>query len=163
IPEHADAEERQRIERHNTDAALAALRALADRQLLCALREDAFGALAANRAIERRLAQHWNIDADRPWYPGRAVLIPRNDFAPGMLPAHDGAFAITIHKSQGSEYAHAAVLLPPDPDHRILSRQLLYTGLSRAKSDVELWATDAALEAALAHPVHRAGGLAARL
>ncbi len=201
IPEHADAEERQRIERHNTDAALAALRALADRQLLCALREDAFGALAANRAIERRLAQHWNIDADRPWYPGRAVLITRNDYAaglfngdvglaladssgalrvwfettladgrvaarglaPGMLPAHDGAFAITIHKSQGSEYAHAAVLLPPDPDHRILSRQLLYTGLSRAKSDVELWATDAALEAALAHPVHRAGGLAARL
>jgi exodeoxyribonuclease V alpha subunit len=201
IPEHADAEERQRIERHNTDAALAALRALTDRQLLCALREDAFGALAANRAIERRLARHWTIDADRPWYPGRAVLITRNDYAaglfngdvglvladasgalrvwfettladgrvaarglaPGMLPAHDGAFAITIHKSQGSEYARAAVLLPPDPDHRILSRQLLYTGLSRAKRDVELWATDAALEAALARPVQRAGGLAARL
>jgi exodeoxyribonuclease V alpha subunit len=201
VPENAGADERLRIEQHNSDTAVAALRALAGRQLLCALREDGFGALAVNRAIERRLAQHWNIDADRPWYPGRAVLITRNDYAarlfngdvglvladaagalrvwfettladgrvaarglaPGMLPAHDGAFAITIHKSQGSEYAHAAVLLPPDPDNRILSRQLLYTGVSRAKRELELWATDAALEAALARPVHRAGGLAARL
>ena len=84
-------------------------------------------------------------------------------FDPHALPAHDSAFAITIHKSQGSEYARVAVLLPPEADHRILSRQLLYTGLSRAKHAVELWSTDAALEAALAQPVHRAGGLASRL
>lgn len=201
IPEGADTDERQRIEQHNTDTAVAALRALAGRQLLCALREDVFGALAVNRAIERRLKFRWGIADDPIWYPGRAILITRNDYAarlfngdvglvladasgtlrvwfettladgrvaarslaPGTLPAHDGAFAITIHKSQGSEYAHAAVLLPPDPDNRILSRQLLYTGLSRAKRDVELWATDVALDAALGRPVHRAGGLAARL
>ena len=83
--------------------------------------------------------------------------------APGALPAHAAAFAITIHKSQGSEYGHVAVLLPPDPEHRILSRQLLYTGLSRAKRSVEVWGPQASLDAALARAVRRAGGLAARL
>jgi exodeoxyribonuclease V alpha subunit len=55
------------------------------------------------------------------------------------------------------------VLLPPDPEHRLLSRQLLYTGLSRAKRQVELWGTGEAVAAALDRPVQRAGGLAARL
>ncbi|GAA0718660.1 exodeoxyribonuclease V subunit alpha [Dokdonella soli] len=181
--------------------AVMAMRTLAERQLLCALREDTFGALAINALIERELKRLWQVPIDTLWYPGRAVMITRNDYAarlfngdvglalmdasgvlrvwfettlpdgraaarfisPSALPPHDGAFAITIHKSQGSEYARTAVLLPPDPAHRILSRQLLYTGLSRAKQDVELWATDAAVEAALAHPIRRAGGLAARL
>ena len=181
--------------------ALAALRALGSRQLLCALREGEFGALAASALIEQRLKRRWNMAADRVWYPGRAVLITRNDYAsrlfngdvglcladaegrlrvwfesaggdglagarsfsPGALPAHEGAFAITIHKSQGSEYARVAVLLPPDPAHRILSRQLLYTGVSRARQAVELWAGEATLRAALALPVRRAGGLADRL
>ena len=181
--------------------ALQALRALARRQLLCALREDVFGALALNAWIEQRLKQAWGVPEDRIWYPGRAVLVTRNDyatrlyngdvglcladaggalrvwfestgadgqpvargFAPGTLPAHEGAFAITIHKSQGSEYDQVAVLLPPDPESRILSRQLLYTGLSRARDMALLWSSAAALDAALARPVRRAGGLADRL
>ncbi len=84
------------------------------------------------------------------------------DFDPSTLPEHQGAFAVTIHKSQGSEYSHVAVLLPPEADNRILSRQLLYTGVSRAKQGVELWATDAALDVAIATPVRRAGGMAGR-
>ena len=64
-----------------------------------------------------------------------------------------------MHKSQGSEYAHVAVLLPPDADSRILSRQLLYTGISRAKTSVELWAAPASLDAALSRVSVRAGGL----
>ena len=200
-PADADVAERERIEQHNAAAAIAALHALTRQQLLCALREDTFGALGVNRGIEQRLRQHWGIPADQSWYPGRAVMITRNDYAArlfngdigialgddagglhvwfettladgrvaaralatGTLPPHDGAFAITIHKSQGSEYLRAAVLLPPDAAHRILSRQLLYTGLSRARRDVELWATDAAITAALAHPIVRVGGLSARL
>ncbi|HEV2541018.1 MAG TPA: exodeoxyribonuclease V subunit alpha [Frateuria sp.] len=181
--------------------ALQALHALARRQLLCALREDGFGALALNDWIGQRLKQAWDVPEDRVWYPGRAVLVTRNDyatrlyngdvglcladasgalrvwfettdadgqpaarsFAPGTLPAHEGAFAITIHKSQGSEYDTVAVLLPPDPESRILSRQLLYTGLSRARRTALLWSSEAALEAALARPVRRAGGLSDRL
>jgi exodeoxyribonuclease V alpha subunit len=89
--------------------------------------------------------------------------VSARSFAPGTLPPHEGGFAITVHKSQGSEYGRAAVLLPPDPQHRILSRQLLYTGLSRAKRDVELWSAPDAVAAALARQVQRAGGLAVRL
>jgi exodeoxyribonuclease V alpha subunit len=198
---NADADERQRIGQKNMDAALTALRALAQRQLLCALREEAFGALAVNQATEQRLKRLWGVPQSDVWYPGRAVLIARNDYVSGLfngdvglvladadgsmrvwfetsvadghigarglplytLPPHDGAFAITVHKSQGSEYACAAVLLPPDPAHRILSRQLLYTGLSRAQSAIELWASAGSVAAALAQPIRRAGGLAARL
>lgn len=182
-------------------AALEALDALSRQQLLCALREDAFGAVAVNRAIERHLRRAWREPERTEWYAGRAVIVTRNDaasrlfngdigvcladadgrlqvwfetvdadgardvrgFAPGALPPHEAAFAITVHKSQGSEYAHVAVLLPPDPGHRILSRQLLYTAVSRARERVELWSGDAALRAALERPVERSGGLAGRL
>ncbi|MGB4860027.1 MAG: ATP-binding domain-containing protein, partial [Dokdonella sp.] len=85
------------------------------------------------------------------------------DFAAAALPAHEAAFALTIHKSQGSEYQHVAVLLPPEVEHRILSRQLLYTALSRARTSIEIWATQASLERAVRTPVTRAGGLADRL
>lgn len=178
-----------------------ALAALAERQLLCALRETPFGAVALNALLEASLRRLWGVDAQAEWYPGRAVIVTRNDysaglfngdvglcladsagdlrvwfegsaesaggglrgFAPHGLPAHEAAFAITIHKSQGSEYRHAAVLLPPDAEHRILSRQLLYTGVSRAKQSIEIWTAPAALQAALATEVHRAGGLRERL
>jgi exodeoxyribonuclease V alpha subunit len=99
----------------------------------------------------------WFADIDDNGQPGVRNLDP------ATVPAHDSAFAITIHKSQGSEYDHVAVLLPPDARHRILSRQLLYTGLSRARRVVELWGTQAAIDAALDQPVRRAGGLATRL
>jgi exodeoxyribonuclease V alpha subunit len=181
--------------------ARAALSELASLQLLCALREDSFGALAVNQRLEQMLRQAWQVAGERLWYPGRAVIVVRNDYAAGLfngdiglcladasgrlrvwfetvdeagrpsaraiapaaLPAHEGAFAITVHKAQGSEYRRAALLLPPDADNRVLSRQLLYTGLSRARESIELWAEPAALEAALGRPVRRAGGLAARL
>jgi len=84
-------------------------------------------------------------------------------FVPCALPAHAPAWAITIHKSQGSEYRNVAVLLPPDPEHRILSRQLLYTALSRARHSVEICGPRASLDNALARRIERASGLVARL
>jgi exodeoxyribonuclease V alpha subunit len=84
-------------------------------------------------------------------------------FAPNGLPEHEAAFAITIHKSQGSEYDRVAVVLPFTAEHRILSRQLLYTALSRAKQSIEIWGSDEVLQSALAQIVQRQGGLAARL
>ena len=183
----------------HTQAVRAALATLAQRQLLCALREGPFGSLAADTVIERALRKAWRIGANTEWYAGRAIIVTRNDysarlfngdvgicladsdgrlrvwfeapgshgavrgFAPNTLPLHEGAFAITIHKSQGSEYDRAAVLLPPDSENRILSRQLLYTAVSRARHGVELWATPAALETALRRPIARQGGLRDRL
>jgi exodeoxyribonuclease V alpha subunit len=82
---------------------------------------------------------------------------------PDLLPLHAGAGAITIHKAQGSEYTHIGVVLPPDADSRVLSRQLLYTALSRARSSIELWGDEAVIAAALQHAVRRVGGLAEAL
>ena len=82
---------------------------------------------------------------------------------PQELPEHDLAFAMTIHKSQGSEYRQVGVILPPDPGHPLLSRQLLYTAVSRAKLSAELWTSAEALQAALQRVVRRQGGLLSRL
>jgi len=175
----------------------AALVALGERQLLCALRETPFGSIEINAIVEAQLRRAWRVDARAEWYPGRAVIVTRNDypaglfngdvglcladadgrlhvwfegadggmrcFAPHALPAHEPAFAITIHKSQGCEYRHAAVLLPPDAEHRILSRQLLYTGVSRAKQSLEIWSAPAALQSALSVQGFRSGGLRDRI
>ena len=83
-------------------------------------------------------------------------------FAPTRLPATETVHALTIHKSQGSEYDHAVVVLP-EPGSRILTRELLYTGISRPRSQLTLVATEEAIRAAIATPVRRATGLAARL
>jgi exodeoxyribonuclease V alpha subunit len=84
-------------------------------------------------------------------------------YSPRALPAHESAWAITIHRSQGSEYHDVAVLLPPDPDNRVLTRELVYTAISRARTHAEIWTTDDSLRAALARPIQRQGGLRERL
>jgi len=84
-------------------------------------------------------------------------------YSPRALPAHESAWAITIHRSQGSEYRDVAVLLPPDPDNRVLTRELVYTAISRARAHAEIWTTDDSLRAALARPIRRQGGLRERL
>ncbi len=99
------------------------------------------------------------LESPEPTHPGSETKRRVARFAPSSLPEHRGAFAVTIHKSQGSEYGHVAVLLPPDAESRILSRQLLYTGVSRARQVIEVWSSDAALDTAIATPVKRSGGL----
>ena len=71
-------------------------------------------------------------------------------------------WAMTIHKSQGSEFDHVVVTLPPPPSP-ILTRELLYTAVTRARHRVTLVATEDAVRAAVARPVARASGLADRL
>ncbi|MDR3388326.1 MAG: exodeoxyribonuclease V subunit alpha [Rudaea sp.] len=181
-------------------APAAALKLLREAQVLCALREGAFGAQYINALIARRLSGRFGFDATQAWYHGRPILVTRNDYArslfngdigivllgdggprvwfelstrdgsPGLrsfsprtLPAHDTAFAITIHRSQGSEYGDVAVVLPPDAEHRVLSRELLYTAVSRATHGAEIWATADAMRAAAMHPIRRRGGLLERL
>lgn len=99
------------------------------------------------------------------WFDGRdadGARCPRR-FAPRLLPEHADAFALTIHKSQGSEYDSVVVVLPPDADSPILSRELLYTGVTRARHAVELWGQPEVLRAAAARPITRHGGLRERL
>lgn len=76
------------------------------------------------------------------------------------LPEHEAAFALTIHKSQGSEYNRVLILLPDDPEHRLLSREVLYTGLTRAKDLAIIFGLNSALETAVREKLLReTGGL----
>lgn len=81
----------------------------------------------------------------------RRVLVSR-------LPPHETVFAMTIHKSQGSEFDECVVILP-ESDAPMLTRELVYTGVTRAKQAVELWGGRDALTRALGRRVERASGL----
>jgi exodeoxyribonuclease V alpha subunit len=82
--------------------------------------------------------------------------------APVRLPHHETAFAMTVHKSQGSEFDRVLVMLPGERS-RVLTRELLYTAITRARSRVALCTSAPVLEAAIAASTHRHSGLLARL
>ncbi|OOC14144.1 exodeoxyribonuclease V subunit alpha [Dickeya dadantii] len=145
-------------------------------QLLCALRNGPWGVDSMNERIAQLLYRDGLLAAWQGWYPGRPVMVTRNDYSqrlmngdigitlqvpllqpdgswgwatrvafpagdgssgirwvlPGRLSAVETVFAMTVHKSQGSEFAHTALLLP-DSLSPILTRELVYTGITRAK------------------------------
>ncbi|HWE34433.1 MAG TPA: exodeoxyribonuclease V subunit alpha [Solirubrobacteraceae bacterium] len=133
------------------------------------------------------------FDAGERDYVGRPLLVTRNDyelglyngdtgvivggarlmaaferggvivsFTPSRLDAVETVYAMTIHKSQGSQFDTACVLLP-DPSSRILTRELLYTAVTRARSQLVLIGTEEMVRAAVDRPVARASGLRERL
>lgn len=95
----------------------------------------------------------------------RAVIAasdgPR-DLAPSRLGDVETMHAMTIHKSQGSQADVVTVLLP-DEDSRLLSRELFYTAVTRARSRVRVVGSEAAIRAAIGRRAQRASGLAVRL
>ncbi len=172
------------------DWARAVLSAHGHFQLLCALRRGPWGVEGLNERVRQALEREKLIDSQdgrQRWYPGRPVLVTRNDYGLGLMngdigitldmprpdsalssqrpnnalgdgsrrllrvafPAGDGTdrikwvlpsrlqavetvFAMTVHKSQGSEFTHAALVLPDAPNP-ILTRELVYTGITRAR------------------------------
>ncbi len=82
--------------------------------------------------------------------------------APARLPPLETAFAMTVHKSQGSEFDGVLVLLPQHRS-RVLTRELLYTGITRARERVAVSASADVLAATIAAATHRHSGLVARL
>ena len=167
-------------------------------RLLCAVRDGAWGSTGLNQAVERALAEQGLIQRRSAWYPGRPVMVTRNDPALGVfngdigivlrpptlgaplrayfldgdtlrsvsvarLVAVDTAFAMTVHKSQGSEFGHTVLVLPPEAG-RGLSREGVYTGITRARVAFTLASgRPGALADALARPTRRASGLLALL
>ncbi len=163
------------------DWARAVLAAHGDFQLLCALRRGPWGVEGLNERVRQAMEREKLIDSQdgrQRWYPGRPVLVTKNDYGLGLMngdigitldmprpgakpadgsrrllrvafPAGDGTdrikwvlpsrlqavetvFAMTVHKSQGSEFTHAALVLPDAPNP-ILTRELVYTGITRAR------------------------------
>jgi exodeoxyribonuclease V alpha subunit len=80
----------------------------------------------------------------------------------GRLPPHEPAFALSVHKSQGSEIDDVAVVLPREVS-QVVTRELLYTAVTRARRSVTLFASPALLEAAVKRSVARSSGLLSQL
>lgn len=173
----------------------AALEQLNRFKILCAVRRGPFGVEATNRWVEQVMRRAGRIFAgpDMPpdWYPGRPVMITRNDYFQGLfngdvgiavkradvlevvfpdsqgglkrlrprqLPEHQTVYAMTIHKSQGSEFDHVMIVLP-DQDIELLTRELIYTAVTRARRSITIWARPEVLARAIERPIQRASGL----
>lgn len=186
-------------------------------QLLTPLRSGPWGVEGLNALILRRLRASGLllIETGAPglnsesWFPGRPVLVTRNDYGlnlmngdigvtlaaprpsvgpnpattarpllrvafpsaeggvrwilPSRLQAVETVFAMTVHKSQGSEFTHTALVLP-DQANPVLTRELLYTAITRARQRFTLlYGSEAVLGEALARRVERISGLHADL
>ncbi len=183
-----------------TDPA-AALAALGDYRLLCAVRDGAFGLANVNRIAEAALARAGLIRPEGERYPGRPLLVTANDpdlglyngdvgllladpapgsgaglapggelyawfqtaeglrrFSPHRLPPVETLFAMTVHKSQGSEFDRVALVLPRH-DSRAVTRELIYTGVTRARRQITLVAPAERLVEGIARRVQRSSGL----
>lgn len=79
-------------------------------------------------------------------------------FAVYSLPGNETAYAMTVHRSQGSEFNDTLLVLP-DKDNRILTRELVYTGISRARQKLEIWSREDVLTMAIKRRLERKSGL----
>lgn len=99
-----------------------------------------------------------SLDACFPELDGQVRRLPA-----GMLPEHVTAWAMTVHKAQGSEFDEVLLILPGEATSALLLRELVYTGITRAKTRLLVHSSAEALIKACQTPVQRSSGLAARL
>lgn len=92
----------------------------------------------------------------RAFFPGQGGMF--RSFHPMRLPEHETVYAMTVHKSQGSEFREVLILLP-DRDTPVLTRELLYTAITRARDKVTLWGPERVLRTAIARRIERRSGL----
>jgi exodeoxyribonuclease V alpha subunit len=164
-------------------------------RVLAAHYQGPASASSANRAFEALIRSRLRVPSYERWYPGRPVMVKRNDYglrvfngdvgiclrvdgelrvcfedtdgklrslAPARLPEHEPVFAMTVHKSQGSEF-DGALLLLPETVSPVLNRPLVYTAITRAKRRAEIWGGREVLTAAIKKAPERSSGLRERL
>ena len=104
----------------------------------------------------------WSFNGDlRACFRGADGAI--RDLSINRLPQYKPAWASTVHKSQGSEFDSVVLVLPADVRSETLSRELVYTGITRARQQFLLHAPDTVLAQAIARLTRRHSGLADRL
>lgn len=81
---------------------------------------------------------------------------------PNRLPLHETAYVMTVHKSQGSEFTHTALVLP-QVYSPVITRELVYTAITRAKKELSLYGSAKVLRRAIETPTKRRSGLAVQL
>ena len=79
-------------------------------------------------------------------------------FLPIMLPEHETAFAMTVHKSQGSEFDNVLFILP-DTYVPVITRELIYTAITRARKGIEVWGRPEVIEEGIIQRIRRSSGL----
>jgi exodeoxyribonuclease V alpha subunit len=92
----------------------------------------------------------------RVFFPSPDGLMRR--FHPVRLPELETVFAMTVHKSQGSEFDDVLLILP-DKDYPVLTKELIYTGITRARNQVALWGNEEVLRMAISRSIQRMSGL----
>lgn len=97
------------------------------------------------------------------WFGDKGPTVKDCAFAPGLLPRFDAAYAMTIHQSQGSEFDEVAIILPEDAESGLATRELLYTGVTRAKRGAVIFGRKEVFLRAASTPTLREGGLSDRL
>lgn len=159
--------------------------------ILCGLRRGPFGAVNLNRLLEKaigpaglqkfyhgRPVMILENDYKRELYNGDTGIVcpdPQRGgeircffpdrpegISPGRLPEHETAYAMTVHKSQGSEYDHIILILS-DTIAPVFVRELLYTGITRARHSVEIWSSSRVWRDTIEKRISRSSGLADRL
>jgi exodeoxyribonuclease V alpha subunit len=149
-------------------------------RILCALRHGPYGAERLNEFVKKLLGRgcpmpmmitqndnlqgvsNGDVGVVMPGDPQRLHLPLAERPRPirlELLPAMELAFATTIHKSQGSEFDDVAIVLPPDGDSPLLTREILYTGITRTKGSVRIYASEASVVACCQKAVERVTGL----
>lgn len=162
---------------------------MARHRILCAHREGRYGVHHWELMVRSWLTRHIeHYHGDAQTWLGQPLLMTRNTelvangetgviverdgqlvaaieqpdgvsyWTPGVLDGLTNAHAITIHKAQGSQFEAVSVILPP-PGSPLLTRELLYTAVTRARSAVHLYGTPEAFASAVATPTRRTSGL----
>ena len=90
------------------------------------------------------------------FFPGSSGEVRR--FQPYQLPQHETVYAMTVHKSQGSEFDEVLFILP-DRDFPVLTRELIYTALTRARKKISIWGSRTIIRNAIARQIERTSGL----
>jgi exodeoxyribonuclease V alpha subunit len=90
------------------------------------------------------------------YFPGSSGQLRR--FLPHRLPEHETVFAMTVHKSQGSEFDDVLLILP-EKDYPVLTRELIYTAITRARQNISIWGIEEVVRAAVSRKIERTSGL----
>ena len=170
-----------------------AIKKLNHLRVIVAVREGDRGLYAINKKIEMELSRLNLLNTDKVFYENRPVIVTRNmhqlgllngdvgiirdgrvwfevpgeiflrSFLPAYLTDSETVFAMTIHKSQGSEFDKVLIVLPEGTSNQLLTKELLYTGITRAKKQVTILGSEESILHAANATVERVSGISYKL
>ena len=159
---------------------------MSEYRLLSVLRNGKYGCNQFNSLIESKIKKNLGVAHTDNWFENRIIMANKNDYRLGIqngeigvynehtksvvfegdknvlidqLSDFEPGYCITVHKSQGSEYDHVAIILP-DQEIPILTKELLYTAVTRARKSVLILASRKIMTYCVTNNTKRESGLA---